>query len=422
MYALIDCNNFFVACEQVFDPKLRNKPVAVLSNNDGCIVSRSQEVKDLGIPMGAPVFKYRKLLQEHKVILRSANFSLYGDLSQRVMETIREFAHDVEVYSIDEAFVHIKDQAQDSLEEYTRELKALIYKRTGITVSIGVGQTKTQAKLATHIAKEYEIFQGVFILEDLSYYSSILKDLSVNEIWGIGRQLTKRLERYGIRTVYDVCGYPEVLLRKMLGSQGFFHILELKGKQCFQRDDIREGRKSITTSRSFGTLITEYADLQEALISFVSMACEKARRHDLKASHVQVYIATNRFDKKERYYSQSVGADLEHATAHTIDVLKVASELLQKIYKEGKSYKRLGVYLDGLTSDQTVQLNLLDQKSEETVAKKKELMKAVDHLNHQHGRDTVFLMGKGIKRGWSGKSNERSRNFTTNWNDVLQVK
>jgi len=418
MYALIDCNNFFVSCERVFDPRLWGRPVAVLSNNDGCVVSRSQEVKDLDVPMGAPLFKYRDVFKRHNVAIRSANFSIYGDLSNRVMKTLEIFSDDIEVYSIDEAFLKIGQSEAWQLIQEAQEIKQTIWQHVGIPVSIGIGHTKTQAKLAAHIAKKNPQHNGVYFFDTVQKQAEIISEISVREVWGIGRRLAQTLRQHGIYSVLQLCQQNERWLKKILGTSGYFHILELKGQQCMQNVGIRQQRKSIISSRSFGRPVESLQELHEAMVTYTTIAAQKLRRQNLQAGYLGVYIATNRFRDAE-YYSQRAGIQLERATANTFDLVAQADELLQSIFRPNKKYKRLCVSLYDLHSSSSQQLDLFTKHQQHD--QKEQLMQVVDTVNRRYGSNSLYLLGQGIQKKWRPKSAHRSVRFTTSWNELLEV-
>lgn len=397
-----------MSCERAFNPKLDYYPCAVLSNNDGCIVARSEEVKALGVPMGAPLFKWQALLKRHQTKIFSANFALYGDISNRIMNLLDKEAEKIEVYSIDEAFLYT--DSQNNLIDHAHHLRKLILKCTGIPTSIGIAETKTLAKLANHIAKK-QIREGVFYFDKNEGYR--LRNTEIAEIWGIGRRLSKKLNSYGIYTAHDLCARDDDWLRKKLSIAGLRTILELRGKSCSKITNARPKRQSICCSRSFGDQTNSKEAVKEALASFCSRAAEKLRSQKSLTSSVNVFLIVSK-DSPQR--STSFKVKLESPTAHTVHIIQAAYYALEQIYKTTK-YKKVGVILSEFSNEELNQKHLFLDYSEED----KKLMKCVDRLNSKFAKDTVRIAASGIKRTWSSRRNMCSPRYTTSWDELLEV-
>ncbi|MBN2479198.1 MAG: Y-family DNA polymerase [Parachlamydiales bacterium] len=414
MYVLIDCNNFFATCETVFNPKLKNKPLVVLSNNDGCVIARSKEAKSLNIPMGAPIFEYKDLIQKKILHVFSSNFSLYGDMSMRVFKTAETFSYPMEIYSIDEAFLYI-DKDVD-FKKLADEIKKKIYKWTGLSVSVGIAKTKTLAKLANEIAKKES---GTLVFNDQQTIDKYLKNTSIEDIWGIGRKFAKRLNRLDIYTAFDLTNMDDFLLKKKLTVNGLKTALELRGKPCYKLDQNPSAKKSITSSRSFGNKIENFNDLFNMLASFVSLGAQKLRKQKLKTSFLTVFITTS-YHSKDPFYSNSCSVSLPIATSYTPDLISYAKNALKKIYKNGYCYKKAGVILNDLSKEnENVQQDLF---SNLTSDKKDYLMKILDNINFKANKKAVYFASEKILEKHKSASNMRSKKFTTTFEDLLQIK
>jgi DNA polymerase V len=416
LYALIDCNNFFVSCERVFKPALAKVPVVVLSNNDGCVIARSNEAKALDIPMGAPYFKFKSLFRKHGVQVFSSNFTLYGDLSFRVMETIRTLVTEVEVYSIDEAFVSLD---ADTALNQARDLRQRIEKWTGIPVSIGLAKTKTLAKLASKIAKKYAAYGGVFQLSDPDVIDKVLDHFLVEDIWGIGRRYTQELQSCGVHTAKQLRDCSDTWIRKKMKISGLRTVLELRGFSAYTIDNLPQQRKSIVCAKSFGHLITELKEIREVLATYVASIAEKLRKERLEIGYLSVYIATNRFDTKQAYYSHSRSISLGNPTNYTPRLTALAFDLLAQVYKEGLSYKKAGVLASQLTPEAGRQLSLFEDIS--TYKKQQDLMQLVDHVNHRFGKNALRFLSTGTSNSWHSKAQSKSSSYSTTWEDLLNI-
>ena len=417
--ALVDCNNFYVSCERVFDPSLEGKPVAVLSNNDGCIVSRSNEIKAMNIPMGAPGFKHEARILKHGGTLLSSNYALYGDMSRRVMQTLEEFSPEMEIYSIDEAFLNLNGFRQRDLEDYGRRIREKVRKWTGIPVSVGISRTKTLAKIANRFAKRYSGYKGCLVLLDDERIEKALNLTPVAEIWGIGRQYDRFLRQNGILNAWQLRNAPENFIDHYLTSTGHKTVLELQGFACIRMEEAPAPKRSVVCSRSFGRQVEELKDLEEAVSEYVTRAAEKLRAQHSVAQQMMVFLATNRF-KEGPQYNNALQIQLSPPSAHTPDLIKIALTMLHELHLPGFQYKKAGVMFSGLISEDDVPLNLLETNYLDD--RRHDLIQAVDRLNRKHGRDTVFFASSGTKRDWQMKRARLSPAYTTRWTDLIRTK
>ena len=416
IFALVDCNNFYVSCERVFNPSLIGVPVVVLSNNDGCAISRSEEAKALGIPMGAPMFKFREEIRKYGIRICSSNFSLYGDMSSRVMSTLESLVPEVSIYSIDEAFLSMEGFPEPSA--YARKIREIVRRNTGIPVSIGLGCTKTLAKAGNRMAKKDKSCNGVMNLSDEP--PEILMKFPVGDVWGIGRKYAEFLENHGISNAWEFMNAPETFIKKNMSVTGLKTQLELKGISCLDLEEV-PNRQMILRSRSFGKDIREIIPLREAVSEFVFMAAEKLRKLGFKTSNVHVFIRTNSFREKERQYSNSATVSLSCSTDFTPDLMKAAEKGLEKIFKPGYPYKTAGVILTGLVSGQSVQLDFFSGKGLDE--KQDRLMEVMDKMNQKYGRNMLrYASQGGESREWKMRQENLSGRFTTSWDELLVVK
>lgn len=411
-YFLIDCNSFFVSCEQVFNPKLQGKPVVVLSNNDGCVVARSKQAKALGIPMGAPAYQYKELFKAQKVTVLSSNFTLYGDMSQRVMHVLSRFSEEMEIYSIDEAFLRIESEDPVAI---AREIKRVVLKWTGIPVSIGIGTTKTLSKVANDIAKKGD---GVFAFSDPTQIDAVLEKLPVQEIWGIGRQLSAALQEAGIYNARAFKDAPDHWIKKRFSVMLVRTACELRGIPCLEFNELPVPRKSITCSRSFGKAVTKIEEIQEALASYTATAAETLREEELLPSFVTVFLMTSPF--REQSYSNSATITLEEPTAFTPELVAKAKSALQHIFRPGYVYKKVGIIMGGFTPKMSYQPDLF-HSDEKQKAKQTRAMQVVDNLNARFGKSAVQFAGEGITKHWKMKRGNASPRFTTSWDEILKI-
>ncbi|MDX1921415.1 MAG: Y-family DNA polymerase, partial [Candidatus Caenarcaniphilales bacterium] len=406
-FALIDCNNFYVSCERVFNPSLKSVPVVVLSNNDGCIVSRSQEAKEIGIPMGAPFFKYERELKISNTKVFSSNYTLYADMSKRVMETIAQLVPEIEIYSIDEAFVKISGNPEQ-VEKQVREIRSIILKWTGIPVSIGVAKTKTLAKVANHVAKKNKAKNGFHCLFDEEETNRILKDFPVQEVWGIGRRIAEKLIARRITTALRLSQSNDDWIRKQFTIIGLRLIEELRGIPCYELELIPSPKKNIVSSRSFGYPITKQEELEEAVATYTAIAAEKMRKQASVTQFIYVFITTNRFKFNQKQYYNSISLKLPSQTDYTPTLINNALKGLKSIYREGYEYKKAGVMLSFLSPKAETQINLFDSKD---IEKQSQVMKVLDKINNQHGHNILKIAAEGLKKGWIMKSDYRSNKY-----------
>lgn len=415
-FFLVDCNNFFVSCEQVFNPHLIGKPVVVLSNNDGCVVSRSQEAKALGIAMGEAVFKIEPLIKRHNIRVLSSNFSLYADMSARVMYTLSNLAADIEIYSIDEAFLFAPYTTDH--EAYGRHIRTLVRQHTGIPVSIGIAETKTLAKIANKLAKKRPEYQGVFDITQHPQTDQILASLPVQDVWGVGYRYGKMLVQNRIKTVRDLKYAPDAWVRKHMTILGLKTVLELRGISCINLIDQVPAKQSITVSRSFGKLVSERKHLEQAVASYTIRASQKLRREKELASMITVFISTSRYHDHEQYYN-SASFSFLRATDYTPHLLEGASACLDAVFKQGYLYKKAGIMLTNLVSSEQIQLDLFSPLPD--LSKQRELMKIYDKITTRFGSHSLTYVSAGIDHTWKAKRLRKSPHYTTNWHELLTI-
>ncbi len=415
--ALIDCNNFYASCERIFNPKLMRRPIVVLSNNDGCIITRSAEAKKLGIKMGEPYFKAKKIIDKNNVKVFSSNYSLYGDISQRVMETLARFAPDVEIYSIDEAFLGLNGFENYELSAYCSYIRRIIKQWVGIPVSIGVSSTKTLSKIANNLAKKNKEYDGVCILKYWFDINEALKLTPIGDVWGIGRRLSSFLQKYNIKTAYDFIQLDKGWVRKNMGVVGEKTFLELCGVSCIELDLIPSDKKSCCVSRSFSKPIEKIYDLEESVSAYGARVAEKIREEGLMAESMSVFVLTNYFNRKEKQYSNSIKLQLPFPTNNSIKIVKRALQGIRKIYREGYRYKKAGVILYGLTKSNQVR-GLLDYDRESSDM----IMNTIDRINGRYGSSTIRLASEGIEKSWRMRRDSVSPCYTTNFDDLVEVK
>ena len=418
MFGLIDCNNFYASCERLFRPDLRHRPVVVLSNNDGCIIARSNEAKALGIGMGSPYFKQESLIRKHNVTVFSSNYPLYGDISQRVMDVLMRLEPNVEVYSIDEAFISLPPGKHYNLENWGRLLKATVQKHTGIPVSIGFGPTKTLAKIANRFAKKKLSASGVFVIDDEQHLESLLATVTVCDIWGIGRRQAARLQKKGIHTALELKNCTDTWIRKQLTVTGLRTAMELRGIPCISLAKAGTAKKSICTSRSFGHPVHTLGDMQEAVATYATQAAYKLRCGGLRTTVVDVFIRTNSFKKDEPQYCNRRTFSLPEPSSHTATLIKVALASLKAIYRPGYRYQKAGVLLNGLVPENYEQLRLFRAPATRDTS----LMKAMDKINMRWGRDTIQSAAAGLTKEWCFRQMKKSPAYTTRWSELPVVK
>ena len=415
--ALVDCNNFYVSCERVFQPELRGRPVVVLSNNDGCVIARSNEAKALGVAMGAPWHLHRERFEAAGVIVRSSNYTLYGDMSSRVMSVLSTFTPDLEIYSIDEAFLGMPGFGA-SLESYARALRAAVFQWTGIPVSVGIASTKTLDKVANHAAKKDQKHGGAVLLLDEAAQDDALSKIELTDLWGVAGRLAARLRAIGIDTPLELKQGDPRLIRERLGVVTARLALELRGVPCLGLEHDIPDRKSIMASRSFGRPVTALAELREAIASYTSRAAEKLRRQRLATASVLVFIETNRFKPEDAQHYAAGPVPLPVATSDTGKLISAALAGLSRIRREGYRYKKAGILLLDLHAAASVQEGLFDKAD---APRRIALMRTVDRLNRRFGRDTVSFAAAGRGRPWALRREFLSSCYTTAWDELLKV-
>ena len=416
VFALVDCNNFYASCERVFTPRLEGQPIVVLSNNDGCVVARSNEAKALGIGMGVPEFQIRPLLRAHRVRVFSSNYRLYGDMSQRVMETLEQFCPDLEVYSIDEAFLSLGGFAQRNLTEYGRQIRRTVKQWTGLPVSVGTAETKTLAKIANRIAKRTPDIEGVCDLLACPDRDTLLSRVAVEDVWGIGRNHARVLNQHGITTALQLRGVDDQWIRRRMGIVGLRLVMELRGISCLDLEQCPAPKQSLTCSRAFGTLISTLTEMEEAVSVYTSRVAEKLRREQLAAMVLTVCLTTNEF-KEGPQYSNALTLNLPIATDSTTDLIRSALQGIRAIYRDGYRYKKAGVMLTDLVPSSQRQADLFDYRDRE---KSKRLMSALDSINDRWGAGSLQYASSGISNALKTQFHRRSPAYTTDW-DALPI-
>jgi DNA polymerase V len=415
--ALVDCNNFYVSCERLFRPDLAKVPMVVLSNNDGCVVSRSNEAKALGVKMGAPWFECKALAEQHAILAMSSNYALYADLSNRVMSILSEFSPRHEVYSIDECFVDLTGTPK--MREVSYAMRERVVQWTGIPVCVGIGPTKTLAKLANHVAKKHPRSRGVFNYNALTadQKTHLLERIEVEEVWGVGRKLTQKLARYGVHTVQDLRVAHVPTLRAEFGVLMEKTQRELQEVPCIELQEIQPDRQQIISSRSFGSMVTELAVLKDALSTFVANACAKLRAQNSHAAVIQVFLQTNRFRKDLPQYMPSLAVPLPYPTNDSLEVNRWADYLCERMFKDGYQYKKAGIMLSEISPITRRQADLLEPETTSNAS----LMQALDSLNQRYGRGTVKVSTQGAFKEWQMLQERKSPNYTTAWDEVPVV-
>jgi len=416
MFALVDVNSFYASCETVFRPDLRGKPVLVLSNNDGCVIARSAEVKALNIPMGAPYFKLRDEIRRHKIHVFSSNYALYADMSNRVMTTLEQMAPSVEVYSIDEAFLDLTGVRNCMvLENFGREVRETIKRNTHLTVGVGIAQTKTLAKLANHAAKKWKQTGGVVDLSNIDRQRKLMALVPVEDIWGVGRRISKKLNAMGITTAKDLAEQSTWIIRKHFNVVLERTVRELRGESCLALEEFAPTKQQIVCSRSFGSRITEYTDMRQAVCAFAERAAEKLRKERQYCRQIAVFIRTSPHADGEVFYGNQATGKLLTPSNDTRDIIRVAMDALDRIWVDGHRYMKAGVMLGDFFSQGVAQLSLLDEHRPQ--ANSEALMRVVDGLN-QSGKASLFFAGQGIQKTWSMKRDMLSPAYTTRVSDL----
>lgn len=418
VFALIDCNNFYASCERLFRPDLGTAPIVVLSNNDGCCIARSNEAKALGIAMGEPYFKIKALCQQNKVGVFSSNYTLYGNLSHRVMCTIEEAWPEIEIYSIDEAFLDLSALPSEQHEVFCQDLQKKILKHTGIPTSIGIGATKTLAKAANHLAKKnYNIPVFALHLKD----ERLLRQIVVGDVWGVGRQWATKLSLRGIRTAYDLAAANPQLLKKEFNVVLMRTAMELQGIACSGLEEAGL-KQNILSSKSFGKMQTEYSLIAQSLSCHCARAVEDLRRQQLLCQRLEVFVHTNRFRSDLAQRAPAIEVRLVNPTDDLRIITKVAKRCLKRVFKEGYYYKKTGVCLKDLILKDGYQLDLFHQPSEEQLYRREQLMNVFDRINQKYGQSTLRLAAEGYSKPWAMLAELKSPAYTTQWSELPQAR
>ncbi|MBM1118897.1 Y-family DNA polymerase [Klebsiella grimontii] len=421
MFALCDVNSFYASCETVFRPDLRGLPVVVLSNNDGCVIARSAEAKPF-VKMGEPYFKQKDMFRRHGIIAFSSNYELYADMSNRVMTTLEELSPRCEIYSIDEAFCDLTGVRNcRDLTDFGREIRETVLRRTHLTVGVGIAQTKTLAKLANHAAKQWQRQTGgVVDLSNLERQRKLMAILPVDEVWGVGRRISKKLEAMGIDTVLKLADTDIRFIRKHFNVVLERTVRELRGEPCLGLEEFAPVKQEIVCSRSFGGRITEYHEMRQAICSYASRAAEKLRGEHQYCRFISAFVKTSPFALNEPYYGNSASVKLLTPTQDSRDIIAAATKCLDAIWRDGHRYQKAGVMLGDFYSQGVAQLNLFDDNAPRQNSEK--LMEVLDHLNAKDGRGTLYFAGQGIQTVWQMKREMLSPRYTTRYSDLLKVK
>ena len=416
MYALVDCNNFYASCERVFNPKLRHVPIVVLSNNDGCVVARSNEAKALGIPMGAPAFEYKELFKANNVKVFSSNYALYGDMSNRVTRILRKYTPDVEVYSIDESFLQFKGFDTYNLVNYGKLIRQDVLKNTLIPTCIGIAPTKALTKVANRIAKKFPQLEGVYAIDTDEKRIKALKWLAIEDVWGIGRQFAKKLKAKGVNKAYDFTVLPDEWVRKEFTVVGLRLKKELEGISAIELEDVQT-KKNIATTRSFDKTYSDKAYIEERVATFAATCAEKLRNQNSNCNIITVFIFTNRFQVDKPQYYQSINVTIPFPTNSSIELIKYAKIGLDAIFKEGYAYKKAGVIVGGITPESEKQFNLFEEEHPQH----RKLMKVMDQLNFKYGVKKLKVGAQALDKTWKMRQDLLSPNYTTKWKDILSI-
>lgn len=418
MFALIDCNNFYASCERVFRPELNGKPVVVLSNNDGCVIARSNEAKALGIPMGAPAFKHKAEFEEKGIAVFSSNYALYGDMSGRVMTLLAGYAPEIEVYSIDEAFLKFENCPNITFDTYGEEMRKTVGRSTGIPVSVGFAETKTLAKLANRIAKKFpKETGGVYIIDSDEKRLKALRWLAVDDVWGIGRKHAVRLHQAGVKTAFDFVQQPDEWVRKRMSVVGLRLKYELMGEKALELETPK-AKQSISTTRTFEKNHTELAEIRERVVTFTVTCAEKLRRQKSCCKAIMVFLYTNGHRKDLPQYGQKMVVKLPYATNSSLELTAFATKALQQIFRQGYAYKKAGVVVMDIEPEGERQISLFENSN----PKHKKLMKAMDSLNKSIGQNKVKLGSQDMDRTWKMRQEQLSPRYTTRLGEIIKVK
>jgi DNA polymerase V len=418
MIALIDCNNFYASCQRVFEPHLIGKPVVILSNNDGCVIARSNEAKALGIPMGAPAFEYKKLFEENNVYVYSSNYALYGDMSSRVMNILSTFSPEIEVYSIDEAFLRFVGFNYLNIEEYGKTIQRTVTKGTGIQISVGFAPTKALAKVANKIAKKYpERTKSVYVIDTEEKRIKALKWTKIEDVWGIGRKHAKRLQAKNIINAYQFTQLSDDWVRKEMSVVGLRLKHELQGKPTLDMD-APKSKKMIATTRSFEKMHTKIEDIAERVSTFTASCAEKLRKQNSHCNMIMVFVHTNYFRKDQPQYSRNIIIKTDFPTNSTIELNHYAQIGLKAIFRKGYHYKKAGVIVMGLTPNNETQLSLFNTSN----PKHQPLMSVIDKMNKSYGKNKVKFATQSLGRQWKMKQEKLSNCYTTKMEEIIKIK
>ena len=419
MFALVDCNNFYASCERVFQPQWEGKPIVILSNNDGCVIARSNEAKALGIPMGAPAFQYQSFFKEKKIKVFSSNYPLYGDMSSRVMSILDQYTPNIEIYSIDEAFLQFKGFDLFNLEAEGRRMRKQVRRWTGIPVSVGMAPSKALAKIANKIAKKYDVKTGgVYCIDTEEKKIKALKWTAIGDVWGIGRQHRKRLEAIGVTNAWEFTLLPDDWIRKQMSILGLRLKKDLQGIPSIQLEEIQSPKKGIATTRSFEGTLTSFPDLEERVSTFASSCAEKMRKQGSSCTALLVFVRSDPHKKGAIPYRNSCVLSLPYATNSSIMLSKYAVTGLRKIFKEGIHYKKVGVMIMGLVPTASRQLPLFEGKEVKHLA----VMQALDRIHQRFGPHRIKLANQDLERTWKMKQKHLSQRFTTEISEIITVK
>ena len=420
MFALVDANNFYVSCHRAFDPSLKGRPVVVLANNDSCCIARSNEVKALGVKMGTPWFQLYDVAKQHGIIALSSNYSLYGDVSLRLMRILAEFSPVQEVYSIDECFLDFTGFDHIDLTGYGQAIRQRVLQWLGLPVCVGIGPSKTLAKLSNYVAKKREQYQGVFDYSRLGQQEQdeLLSGIEVGEVWGIGHRLSELLARLGIKTVKDLRDADTKTVRRQFSVAVERTVLELRGVSCLDLEEVAQAKQEIVSSRSFGKLVVKLDDLQQAVASYTARAAEKLRRQHSVAGALQVFLQTNPHKTNEPQYHPSIVIPLVEPTADTGLLVSHAMRGLKRIYKPGYRYQKAGVMLMELSDPKTCQPDLFSHVSTQDRQKSQRRMETLDHINRKMGRGTLRLAAEGFQHTWKVRTDYPSPRYTTRWAEL----
>lgn len=419
MYALVDCNNFYSSCERVFNPKLERKPVVVLSNNDGCVVARSQEAKDLEIPMGTPAFMIKDKILKHNIAVFSSNYTLYGDMSDRVMKTLASFVPRLEIYSIDESFLDLHDLPYCNLLTLGTDIKETVMRNTGIPVSVGIAPTKTLAKMANRYAKKKHRDTGVFWAANNALITEMLEATPVEDIWGIGRRYAALLNTHGFTTAAKFVNAPDDWVRDKMSVVGLRLLNELRGIPAIKWEFDAKPKKNICTSKSFGKLLSTKREIAEALANYTATCALKLRTQKSCCGSVLIFLQTNPHKTEEPQYFKSILIEIETATNNTAELIKYAQKGLDLIFKDGYKFMKAGIIVSKIVPENNIQTSLFDNVDRE---KNTKVMQALDRINQQYGKNKVRIATQGFKQKFAMRATALSQRYTTDINQILKVK